>query len=87
VVHGNLQVNFSCINAEQEILIENFIFQRIFTNFLFCIFILYAFWGCLGKKFHKKVESCHKNSSLFISYAQNMSNSSSGRFKFVTISK
>jgi len=49
VVHGTLQVNFSCINAEQEFLIENFIFQCISTNFLFWIFILYAFWRCLGK--------------------------------------
>ena len=54
MVHGNLQVNFSCINAEQEILIENFIFQCISTNFLFLIFFLYAFWGCLGKNFTKK---------------------------------
>jgi len=47
MVHGTFHVNFSCINPEQEFLIENFIFQYISTYYLFWIFILYAFWGCL----------------------------------------
>lgn len=45
VVHGTLQVNFSCINAEQEFLIENFIFQCISTNFCFELSFYMLFEG------------------------------------------